>query len=196
MTTLDLQGTLRISNGSEAAGRVLTSDGDGIATWSGGPHFIGETYGGGIVFYVYDNGQHGLIVSSGFPYTDSHWNNGGINKLTGTSGGNGLGAGSMNTAMIVAAEIGDYPTPNFAAMICADYTVVAGGLTYGDWYLPSLYELNLLYLQKSLILVSFGTYWSSLESGATGAMSINFSNGTAIGQSKNIINVVRPIRSF
>ena len=27
------------------------------------PHFIGENFGGGIVFHVYDNGQHGLIAA-------------------------------------------------------------------------------------------------------------------------------------
>jgi hypothetical protein len=27
-------------------------------------HYIGESYGGGIVFYVYDNGQHGLIAAT------------------------------------------------------------------------------------------------------------------------------------
>jgi len=27
-------------------------------------HYIGESYGGGIIFYVYDNGLHGLIAAS------------------------------------------------------------------------------------------------------------------------------------
>ncbi len=34
------------------------------SSWVSNTHYIGESYGGGIVFYVYDNGQHGLIAST------------------------------------------------------------------------------------------------------------------------------------
>ena len=34
------------------------------SSWVTNTHYIGESYGGGIVFYVYDNGQHGLIVAT------------------------------------------------------------------------------------------------------------------------------------
>ena len=57
----------------------------------------------------------------------------------------------MNTSIIVATQIGDNQTESFAAKTCADYTVIDGAVTYGDWYLPSIYELNLLYLQKDVI---------------------------------------------
>jgi hypothetical protein len=43
---------------------------------------------------------------------------------------------------------------------CANYK----GGNYGDWYLPSKYELNLLYSQKNVV-GSFANdyYWSSSE---------------------------------
>ena len=53
-----------------ASGNVLTSDG---TTWtssapsggsSSGGHYVGEVYGGGIVFYVTAGGYHGLIVDT------------------------------------------------------------------------------------------------------------------------------------
>ena len=70
-------------------------------------HKIGDKYGGGIVFYVYDGGLHGLIAaradqSAGIPLYN------GIGKSTGTKG-DGVNAGAMNTAMIVATQIDDTP---------------------------------------------------------------------------------------
>ena len=34
------------------------------SSWVSNTHYISESYGGGIVFYVYDNGQHGLIAAT------------------------------------------------------------------------------------------------------------------------------------
>jgi hypothetical protein len=147
---LDVRGTLSVVDGTQGAGRMLTSDANGLAFWaSGNTHSIGESYGGGIVFYVYDNGQHGLIAATTNQGAGISWNNG-TDRITGTSG-DGVGAGEMNTAMIVTTQINDNQAGNFAAKVCADYSVTVNGVTYGDWYLPSKLELNLLYLQKNLV---------------------------------------------
>jgi hypothetical protein len=37
------------------------------------PHVIGETYGGGKVFYVDDSGQHGLIAALADQNADIQW---------------------------------------------------------------------------------------------------------------------------
>jgi len=53
----------------------------------------------------------------------------------------------------------------FASRICNEYSVTVGGVNYGDWYLPSKFELNLLYLQKTVVGGFASTYyWSSTES--------------------------------
>ena len=74
---------------------------------------------GGIVFYVYDGGLHGLIAALADQSTEIQWYNG-IYKDTGATG-DGVGAGAMNTAMIVAAQINDTQGGNFAANQCVQF---------------------------------------------------------------------------
>jgi len=75
--TLDVQGSLRVADGTQGAGKFLTSDANGTASWaapgSGGTHTIGESYGGGIVFYVTPDGQHGLIAEIQNQATSCDW---------------------------------------------------------------------------------------------------------------------------
>ena len=159
-------------------------------------HHIGEKYGGGIVFYVYDGGLHGLIAARA-DQSDGIWYNG-VYKFTGATG-DGLGAGAMNTALIVAAQIDDTPGGNFAAKICADYSVKdADGVTYGDWYLPSDAELNLLYLQKNVVggFAHVGYYWSSTESNRYTAWEQTFYDGDHGNYFKNLTARVRAVRAF
>jgi hypothetical protein len=162
-------------------------------------HTIGESYGGGIVFYVYDGGQHGLIAASTDQSTGGiQWSNGTF-RSTGATG-DGLGAGAMNTAMIVATQMADNQTGNFAAKVCADYSVTGtNGVNYGDWYLPSLHELNLLNLQKNVVggfASSF--YWSSSEIAANSSVYTYFGEGptTAILILKSGSLNVRAVRAF
>ena len=57
----------QITSGA-GANKILQSDASGNASWVTAPpnttHTIGDSYGGGIVFYVYDGGQHGLIAAT------------------------------------------------------------------------------------------------------------------------------------
>jgi hypothetical protein len=165
------------------------------SSWVGNTHYIGESYGGGIVFYVYDNGQHGLISATADQNSAIKWYNG-TYRTTGTSG-DGLNAGAMNTAMIVATQMADDQNGNFAAKVCADYAVSVGGITYGDWYLPSKSELNLLYLQKNVVGGFTGNYyWSSTESNSNSAWIQDFYGGAQIGEFKYWTDKVRAIRAF
>ncbi len=159
-------------------------------------HMIGERYGGGIVFYVYDNGQHGLIAAAADQSTGIQWYNG-TYRYTGTTG-DGLGAGAMNTSMIVALQMADKKSRSFAAKVCADYSVTDSGITYGDWYLPSKYELYLLYLQRNVV-GGFANewYWSSTEGDASSAWYFSFLFGNAYYDDKvDSSNYVRAVRSF
>ena len=167
--------------------------------WYSTVHYIGENYGGGLVFYVYDNGQHGLIAPATDNSTGVQWYNG-THRVTGTAG-DGVNAGAANTALVIATQLADNQTGNFAAQICAAYTVTAGGLTYSDWYLPSKQELMLLILQKNLV-GGFGSggngYWSSTEasSGYAGCQNSSTFPGSVSDCQKQSIYFVRAVRSF
>ena len=193
-------------------GQALTTSATGTLTWTNvstpDVHFIGESYGGGIVFYVYDNGKHGLIAATSDQILNTRWY-GGSNTNT-RARADGVGAGFKNTSIIIAVQSGTY-TPaydgaEFAATVCNEYSVTINGVTYGDWYLPSKHELNLLFLQRAIVgnfpNVS-GSYWSSTEyfrSDLVGsnqsAWYQNFINGLQTYVHKKNIFSVRAIRAF
>jgi hypothetical protein len=181
-----------------ASGQVLTSTGSGTLTWTG-THYIGESYGGGIVFYVYDNGKHGLIAATSDQSTSISWF-GGTNTNT-RARGDGVGAGLKNTSIIIAVQSGIYtPTYDgspFAATVCNEYAVTVDGVKYGDWYLPSKHELNLLYLQKTVVGgFASNDYWSSTETNSTTAWYQYFGGGDQVDIPKSYTKNVRAIRAF
>jgi hypothetical protein len=178
-------------------GQVLTSTGSGTLTWTG-THYVGEYYGGGIVFYVYDNGKHGLIAASSNQSGLIRW---GASYTNTRARGYGVGAGLKNTAIIIANQ-GAVDGNTFAATVCNEYSVTetVGGITttYGDWYLPSKHELDLLYLQQ-LVVGGFagGYYWSSTENSSVHAWMQSFDDGSLNANGKfNASASVRAIRAF
>ncbi len=156
---------------------------------------IGQSYQGGIIFWLDATGQHGLIAATADQSTGMQWYNGTF-RYTGTTG-DGLYAGAMNTTMIVATQMADTENGNFAAKVCADYSVYVSGVVYGDWYLPSKYELTLLYAQK-VAVGGFANayYWSSNELNNYRAYLQNFSNGVQSNSDKYATLFVRAIRAF
>jgi hypothetical protein len=157
-------------------------------------HYIGESYGGGIVFYVYDNGRHGLIAATADQSTGIRWY-GGSNTNT-RARADGVGAGLKNTAIIIANQ-GPVDGATFAATVCNEYSVTVGGVTYGDWYLPSKYELNLLYLQRAMVGgFAYNYYWSSTEHSSSLAWRQSFNNGGQYDYSKGNTYYVRAVRAF
>jgi len=191
-----------IVNGSETtvtAGDNLTVTGSGTLS---NPykidvkkHTIGESYGGGIVFYVYDNGQHGLIASTTDQDASVAWYNG-TKRYTNTTG-DGLGAGEMNTALIVSLQTNDNPTGNFAAKVCADYSVTVNGVMYSDWYLPSKFELEILFINQDFVGgFTNSYYWSSTELSSVSAWCQSFSTGSQLNINKSLPYGVRAIRAF
>jgi uncharacterized repeat protein (TIGR02543 family) len=117
-----------------------------------------------------------------------------------------IGTGELNTQLLVNA-MGDAAyisnnssitdtTSSYAAKLCQDLEY--GG--YSDWYLPSIDELNAVYLnlkKKGLGgYFSSSMYWSSTETGGNVAAFVNFSNGTIYEISKAWDERIRPIRNF
>jgi hypothetical protein len=161
-TTIDIAhgGTGLTSAG--LAGQTITTSSSGTLTWTNvaelmGAHYIGESFGGGRVFHVYDNGKHGLIVSTEDQSSGGVlWYNG--SYITTNAFRDGVNAGLLNTERIILSQ----GAGNYAAQLAANYK--GGG--YGDWYLPSAYELGLLHLQRALFFTGSNViyyYFSSNE---------------------------------
>jgi hypothetical protein len=151
-------------------------------------HAIGDTYGGGIVFFVYDGGQHGLIAATADQSAGIQWYN--ATDAVTNAVRDGIGAGEFNTERIIANQ----GTGAYAAQICANYQEG----NYGDWYLPSKHELNLLYLQKAVVAgFAASYYWSSTEKDKFNAWGqyFYFGNQTSSAGKGNTLNV-RAVRAF
>ena len=149
---------------------------------------IGDAAQGGIVFWVDDTGEHGLVSATADNIFASTWSispNTFINKVR----NDGINVGRINTDAIIAF----YGTGSYAAQACAQY--LGGG--YGDWHLPSKYELNLLYLQQTAVGgFGGGPYWSSTELDALNAYAQLFSGGIQTPSGKASFWSVRAIRRF
>ena len=166
---------------------------------------IGDFAFGGIIFWIDDSGKHGLVCTKEDQSAAERWD-GGTNGNT-RSLGDGAFAGEGNTFIIIAttAAFGDDGN-TYAARICNELQVTEGTSTYGDWYLPSSYELHLMFQNKDAInttatgnggtAFAASSYWSSTEATFNGAKIIDFTDGTDSAQSKNNTHGVRAIRAF
>ena len=191
--------------GVTTAGTNVTITGTGIV---GDPYVvsttspcglaIGQTYQGGIIFYLDASGCHGLISATTDQSTGILWWNG-IYTDTYASG-SGLFDGDGNCYRIRRSQ-GDCVSCN-AAELCLDLNL--GG--YSDWYLPSKYELNLMYRNigqgNALGLGNVGGfansyYWSSTEYDSIFAWIQVFTNVNQNFLSKGDVGgYVRAVRAF
>jgi prepilin-type N-terminal cleavage/methylation domain-containing protein len=130
------------------------------------PPVVGDSYGGGIVAYLFVNGDtgyvagetHGLIAATSDQSTGVAWGCSGTSITTATA----IGEGNTNTVNIMAG----CATAGIAARLCGDLS--SGG--YDDWYLPSRYDVGQLYISRVAIgLVTNADYVSSSQSNASSA---------------------------
>jgi hypothetical protein len=151
-----------------------------------GVHYIGESFGGGIIFYLDGTGQHGLI-SSMYDQGLAEWGCYGT-YIGGTA--NVIGSGQANTTAI----INGCSQAGTAARIC-DELVLNG---YSDWFLPSLDELYEMYIHRDLIgnFNSPWPYWSSTEFDGGYAYIVTFWGGGQYFWEKTESDAVRAIRAF
>ena len=184
-----IDGTSTISLDVKYATIQVVSDGTNWMLITQPVHYIGESYGGGKVFYVYDGGQHGLIAPIGDNSAGISWATITYQTTFFNAVRDGIRSGYSNTERI-ATQAG---SGSYAAQLCANSIVG----NYGDWYLPSKTELSLLYSQKSIIGgFSDALYWTSSESGSTGATVVNFVDGFRQIATKETLCRVRAIRAF
>jgi hypothetical protein len=165
-------------------------------------YYVGQLIGtngvDGVVFYVDNTGQHGLICSK-----------------TDIDGGSGVEWSSVTATVVPGSAISDFngsanttainaQCTTSAASLCLTYTTA--GTTAGTWYLPSIDELSKIYhakyeINKALNVNSFTTittayYWSSTEYNGNYAWSFNFNNGYSDCDIKGRTWRVRAVRAF
>ena len=165
-------------------------------------HYIGEEFGGGVIFHLWKDPQgveHGLIVDKIDLSINQEWSNI-TNILIGPNAQIGWDGLSNSTAIV--AQNGHSIS---AASLCLNST--NGG--QNDWYLPSIDELSLLWqsrfnVNKSLdnigsstVLTYTANYWSSTEFANDAAWSFYFTNGTSdSSRAKFLTQYVRAVRAF
>ena len=157
-------------------------------------HFIGEAFGGGIVFDVWKdaNGvEHGLIIDlteitfaqfglGSFVFSNSSWD------------------GQANTNHIM--------TLTSDTNIAAAFAFNSSRNGFNDWYLPSVQELQVLWNHYRLVAQSLSQttgatllmpnyYWTSTTD-QHDPYAFSFTDGSAQRLSRNSFLTVRAIRSF
>jgi len=151
-------------------------------------HYVGERFGGGIVFFTTQDGMHGLIAATEDMEVPVSWQNG--STISTKSFDTYVFAGAVNTKKILSIQGG---IGSYAAKSCGDYR----GGEYTDWYLPSRDELIILYFNRSKIgQFANENYWSSTEYNAQKAICLSFYNGVENSDLKYAQYFIRPVRSF
>lgn len=186
----DSVGVYTAGSGIDISNNVISTSGTcGLA--------IGDTYQGGIIFYLDASGCHGLISAPTDQSTGIQWFNG--SYVDTYAYGNGIGAGEGNSQGIKRFQ-GNCASC-YANELCQD--LILGGFL--DWYLPSKYELYLMYQNigqgNALGLGNIGGfagdyYWSSTEGDDMNAWYLRFLTFSQGFASKNSSLYVRAIRAF
>ena len=145
---------------------------------------IGSSLGGGVVAYVYQNGDPGytstnipVLIAGNDVLGFTRWHNGSGISTGATSAA--LGSGFANTNTIITSQGASTGGYTYAAALARNYT--SGGFT--DWYLPSQNELNQLYLNRVAIggfTNAYNYFWASTEVDASNAKLQNFLSGGAV----------------
>jgi len=153
------------------------------------PHFVGEKFGGGVVFFIDNLGKHGLIAAPVDQAYNQSWCRDRNNYTT-------IGAYNITDGLPNTKDIISVSKTKSAAGICD--TLKLNGFT--GWYLPSLKELSMMYNQLMVIGgFAMASYWSSTEDIKNNgcAWAVNFSKkGKEQKTNKSKKFCVRAIRKF
>lgn len=194
------QDELIAGTGIEISNNVISATNTSV-TYS-----VGDFAQGGVVFWVDETGQHGLVCAKEDQSSGIRWYAGTYGNTQAKA--DGPNAGASNTCIIIAAQvaIGDDGSP-YAARICNELQLSESGNVYCDWYLPSKEELNLVCQNRTIIdataMANGGAgftsnyYWSSTENDDLSAWMQNFLTSEQFNGTKyKTTYSVRAIRRF
>ena len=192
----EIESTRYVCNGATGA-----TGPTGPASSGGFTHYIGEQFGGGVIFHLWkdaSNVEHGLIVATTNQSAGQVWST--VVSIIGTTAQSSWDGLSNSNAIV-----GQAGHTSSAANLCLD--LESGGQT--DWYLPSIDELSLLWhnrfnVNKTLATIGGATvlptmsayYWSSTEDSSNNAMVFDFGNGSATIGYKGATSYVLAVRAF
>ena len=165
-------------------------------------HYIGEVFGGGVVFHVWRDAkgiEHGLIIDKIDLSPNQVWSN--IDSTLIGANARSYMDGMTNSIAIVN-QIGHDTS---AAEVCLNST--NGG--YTDWYLPAIYELELLFknrydVYKTLQSINGATilnkkdwanqsiYYSSTEDSKSYVLGFTFDEYRVINKEECAKNNINP----
>ena len=172
---------------------------------------IGSLVEGGIVFYINETGEHGLVAAleesiQADVFEDGRafmW--GCYNEEVG-SNGTAIGTGYQNTMDIVnhGCEIYEPYWDQGTTITAAQAALNHESEGYSDWYLPSIDELQSMYYtignggsEGNIGGFQNNRYWCSSEYTNNVAWGVDFGNGNAASNhSKSNTYRVRVIRAF
>lgn len=178
--------------GNPAAQEGYDCDGNEIISYE-----VGDLAQGGMVFYVDETGQHGLVAATEDLLGTYEW--GCYDKVLNGADGQAIGTGYQNTLDIVAQNC---QTNNGDMTLAAQAALDAEINGYNDWYIPSIDELSEMYNTignggpEGNIVGITNTYWSSSEDSNIYAWYFKFSNGSPVNHHKFGVLKVRVIRAF
>jgi surface protein len=157
---------------------------------------VGDLAEGGIVFYVDETGQHGLVAAMEDIEGTYEW--GCYQQEVNGADETSVGTGYQNTMDIVNQGCSTENGGITAAQAALDAEING----YSDWYLPSTEELVEMYntigngsLEGNIGSFNSTHYWSSSEYDNVWAWDVNFGIDSP-NSNKNNIQSVRPIRAF
>ncbi|MFN5386177.1 MAG: hypothetical protein ACK5CO_05065 [Bacteroidota bacterium] len=173
-------------------------------------HYIGEPFGGGVIFYLEKDTigtEHGLVCHPEFLCQACSWSNITTSSIGSLPSSGNYGNYATNGLVWSNLIVGQNGHTNSAAKLCLD--LVSNG--YNDWYLPSIDELYQLWTNRYAVIkglskisgaatLNGATFWSSYEYNNAQAFYMSFLIGASvhagtINKSASTLSV-RAIRAF
>jgi len=188
------------------------------ASATGCPYHIGDFAQGGVIIWLTQDGQHGLVaaIEDATDSQGSSWCSLGSPTSIGANDFTPLPSSTPNTPyaqyysgyqnQLVVQNQPNWETDYPAFQKAAYYSITINGITYDDWFMPGSRELSLMWASEGVIntvslahggLEMANVYWSSREFASnSNAWYLGFSSGAQGINVKDYTYAVRCLRAF